>query len=218
MTVTDERVTQSQTRGHRWFAAIYDTMNRAEERGSMGRRRRDLLQDVRGEVLEIGAGTGANFEHYAESAHVIALEPDQFMLKRAREKLAKINRPGIELRQAPAEQLPVPDASIDVLVSTLVLCTAPDVPRALAEARRVLRPDGELRFIEHVRANGLRGRVQDTIKPVWKWLGAGCNPNRRTEQAIRAAGFDIVSSKREMLMPWMVPVITGVARLGATRT
>src|SRR5436853_589602 len=83
-----------------------------------------------------------------------------------------------------------------------------------AEERRVLRPDGELRFIEHVRGVGLRGRVQDAIKPVWKWLGAGCNPNRRTEQAIRAAGFDIVSLKREMLMPWMVPVITGVAKVG----
>ena len=87
-------VSTHDSRGHRWFAAIYDTMNRAEERGSMGRRRRDLLHDLAGDVLEIGAGTGANFEHYPESAHVIALEPDPFMLKRGREKLAKLDRPG----------------------------------------------------------------------------------------------------------------------------
>lgn len=204
-------VSTQDSRGHRWFAAIYDTMNRAEERGSMGCRRRDLLRDVSGDVLEIGAGTGANFEHYPESAHVIALEPDPFMLRRAQEKLAKLDRPGIELRQAPAERLPVPDGSIDAFVSTLVLCTARDVPGALAEARRVLRPGGELRFIEHVRGDGLRGRIQDFIKPAWNWLGAGCNPNRRTEQSIRDAGFEITSLKREMLMPWMVPAISGVA-------
>lgn len=218
MTTTQETRTDAGHRGHRWFAALYDTMNRAEERGSMGRRRRDLLYDVRGDVLEIGAGTGTNFEHYPERAHVIALEPDRFMLQRARVKLAKLNRPGIELRQAPAEQLPVPDASVDTIVSTLVLCTAGNVPRALAEARRVLRPGGELRFIEHVRHDGARGYVQDAIKPVWKWLGAGCNPNRRTQQTIGDAGFDIVSLKREMLMPWMVPVISGVAKSGISRT
>src|SRR4051812_37862139 len=111
MTITSETISERQTRGHRWFAAMYDTLNRAEERGSMGRRRRELLHDLAGEVLEIGAGTGANFEHYPESAHVIALEPDPFMLKRARERLSKPHRARIELRQAPAEQLPVADAS-----------------------------------------------------------------------------------------------------------
>jgi ubiquinone/menaquinone biosynthesis C-methylase UbiE len=197
-------------KGHRWFAALYDTLNRPVERKSLGPRREALLKDLGGEVLEIGAGTGANFEHYPKAAHVAAFEPDPFMFRKAQSKLAALDRPNIELRRAPAEQLPVADGSVDAVVSTLVLCTVQDQPGALAEVRRVLRPGGELRFVEHVRAAGIKGRVQDAIKPVWKWVGAGCNPNRRTEQAFREAGFEIVSLTRDKL--GVLPLISGVAR------
>src|SRR5207245_10642054 len=107
MTTTQEAPAKRR-RGHRWFAALYDPINRAEERGSMGRRRHELLTDIRGDVVEIGAGTGANFGHYPESAHVIALEPDPFMLQRARAKLDKLNRRNIEARDSPAERPAVP--------------------------------------------------------------------------------------------------------------
>jgi ubiquinone/menaquinone biosynthesis C-methylase UbiE len=207
-----ETQSREEPRGHRWFAALYDPLSKSDERGAMGRRRGELLHGVEGDVVEIGAGTGANFSHYSPGARVVAFEPDPFMLARGVKKLEELARANVELRQAPGEELPLPDSSCDTAVSTLVLCTVDDVPRTLAEIKRVLRPSGELRFIEHVRHETARGHLQDFIKPVWKWIAAGCYPNRRTEQAMRDAGFEIVSLKREMLMPWLIPAITGVAR------
>jgi ubiquinone/menaquinone biosynthesis C-methylase UbiE len=193
--------------GHRWFAATYELMTRANER-RLGPWRQHLLEDLHGDVLEIGAGTGTNFEHYPADARVVALEPDPFMLRRAEAK----RRPNIELRQAPAEDLPFADASFDVVVATLVLCTVRDLPRALSEIRRVLRPGGELRFIEHVRGGGLFGVIQDVAQPVWGWVSAGCQVNRRTEPAIVAAGFEVTAIDRRKMAPWM-PSITGRARV-----
>jgi ubiquinone/menaquinone biosynthesis C-methylase UbiE len=210
--VTREPPSHEKQRGHRWFAALYDPLSKSDERGAMGRRRDELLNGVEGDVVEIGAGTGANFSHYSTQARIVAFEPDPFMLARAEKKLQELASTNIDVRQARAEELPLPDSSCDTAVSTLVLCTVADVPRALAEVKRVLRPSGELRFIEHVRHDSARGHVQDFIKPVWKWVAAGCYPNRRTEEAILQAGFEIVSLKREMLVPWLIPVITGVAR------
>jgi ubiquinone/menaquinone biosynthesis C-methylase UbiE len=194
----------SAPKGHRWFAAGYDRMTRGNER-QLGPIRRGLIAPLTGDVLEIGAGTGANFEYYSDEARVTAFEPDPYMLERARPKL----RPNIDLRQAPAEALPVADASSDVVVATLVLCTVDDVPRTLSEVRRVLRPGGRLIFIEHVRAEGFGGRVQDVVKPVWRYFGAGCNLNRRTEQALRDARFDITSIEQTRLA--VLPAIYGTA-------
>jgi ubiquinone/menaquinone biosynthesis C-methylase UbiE len=194
-------------KGHRWFAALYDRISRGGERAQVAAIRQELLRDLRGDVLEIGAGTGANFEHYPGDARVVALEPDPHMLKRAKEKL----RPNIELRQAPAEALPYPDQSFDVVVSTLVLCTVRDLPRSLSEIKRVLRPGGRLVFIEHIRAEGFSGRVQDVIKPVWSYFAAGCNVNRRTESAFDDAGLRISTLTRTKFAPVVMPVIYGVA-------
>jgi ubiquinone/menaquinone biosynthesis C-methylase UbiE len=196
--------------GHRWFAALYDKLSGSDERGVLGAMRRQLLADLAGDVLEIGAGTGANFEHYPPTARVTALEPDPFMLKRAQEKLAALERSNVTLQQAPAERLPFRDASFDAVVSTLVLCTVRDVSQSLAEIRRVLRQGGRLHFIEHVRAAGLGGRVQDLIRPIWGWFGAGCHPNRRTLDTLSAAGFDVAVTERRKMMAF-VPLIRGTA-------
>jgi len=201
-------------KGHRWFASIYDNQMRMMERGFMAAMRRQLLGDLKGDVLEIGAGTGANFEYYPPGARVIALEPDPFMLRKAVTKLTALGRTNITLQLLPAERLAFDDASFDTVISTLVLCTVDDVPSSLAEIRRVLRPGGELRFVEHVRGTGFAGRTQDFIKPVWGYFGAGCNPNRRTEDALRAAGFDdVVITERRKVMGF-APLITGTARGG----
>lgn len=141
--------TPAGTNGHRWFAAFFDLQMRMMERGFMAEMRRQLLGDLKGDVLEIGAGTGANFEHYPTGARVTALEPDPYMLKKAEAKLAALGRTDITLQQSPAERLAFGDASFDTVLSTLVLCTVGDVPQALAEIRRVLRPGGEFRFVEH---------------------------------------------------------------------
>jgi ubiquinone/menaquinone biosynthesis C-methylase UbiE len=199
-------------KGHRWFAALYDGMNRSEEKGFLGEMRKQLLAGVTGDVLEIGAGTGANFAHYSATARVVALEPDPFMLKRAEQKLAGLGRANITLRSAPAESLPFPDASFDTVVSTLVLCTVRDPRRSLDEMRRVLRPGGRLLFVEHVRGDGVRGRVQDAIRPFWGWFGAGCHPNRRTEKTLRDAGWDVVIDERHRLFGF-VPMLRGHATL-----
>jgi ubiquinone/menaquinone biosynthesis C-methylase UbiE len=197
-------------RGHRWFAAVYDRLNARAERGPLGRARRELLSKITGDVIEIGAGTGANFEHYADAARVAALEPDPHMLRRAEQRLRTLGRDNISVQLAPAETLPVPDASFDIAVSTLVLCTVDDPARAVTEIRRVLRPGGRLVFIEHVRGDGMLGRFQDTVRPAWSWVGAGCQLNRRTEDALRAGGFDVTITERTKAMP-ILPVIIGTA-------
>lgn len=202
--------TAAATKGHKWFAALYDGMNRSEEKGFLGEMRRQLLAGVTGDVLEIGAGTGANFAHYPAAARVVAIEPDPFMLKRAEQKLAELGRENITLQRAPAESLPFPDASFDTAVSTLVLCTVSDPGRALDELRRVLRPGGRLLFIEHIRADGLAGRVQDAIRPCWGWFGAGCHPNRRTGETLRNAGWDVVIDERRRVVRF-VPMLRGRA-------
>src|SRR5581483_11491178 len=181
-----------QQRGHRWFAALYDLMMRSGERRTIGKIRRELLAGLRGDVLEIGAGTGLNFEYYPSEARVVALEPDPYMLKRAQRRLRVLDRTNIDIRTAPAEHLPFDAASFDAVVSTLVLCTVGDVAQSLAEVRRVLRPGGELRFLEHVRAEGRLGRLQDIVEPAWSWAGAGCHPNRRTESALHGGEFEII--------------------------
>jgi ubiquinone/menaquinone biosynthesis C-methylase UbiE len=202
-------------RGHRWFAAIYDRMMKAGER-RVGPIRNRLLGGLEGDVLEIGAGTGANIGHYGPGARVIALEPDPHMLRRAQAKLATLGVTNVEVQRAPAEALPFPDASFDAVVSTLVLCTVDDLAVSLTEIRRVLRPGGRFVFIEHVRGDGALGRAHDLIQPVWGWISAGCNVNRRTEAAIEAAGFETAKVEHLKSAPWM-PVIAGTARLAQAR-
>ena len=198
-------------RGHRWFAAFYELQMRAGER-RVGPMRRRLLAELAGDVVEIGAGTGANFPYYGPGARVIALEPDPHMLRRAQARLAALGATNIDVQRAPAESLPFSDASFDVAVATLMLCTVNDLPVSLAELRRVLRPGGRLVFIEHVRASGFPGRVHDLIQPVWGWCSAGCHINRHTEAAMVDAGFAFDEIRRLKLAPWM-PAIVGTARV-----
>ena len=203
-----------QGNGHRWFAALWDMVGRPGER-RYGEKliRPKLMGEAHGRVLEIGSGTGHSFSFYPADAQIVATDPDPHMLRRAEKRLAELGLKNIELRQAPAEALPFEDASFDHVVSSLVLCSVRDVPRALNEARRVLKPEGSLRFWEHVRNDDSRfwGGLQDTILPVWRWFGAGCHPNRRTHVAIEEAGFRIESIEliRDLAFE---PVIYGVAR------
>lgn len=185
--------------GHPIFAALYDGLGGAAERGWMGRRRSGLLAGASGSVLEIGGGTGANLPHYREAARVTVAEPDPFMRRKLRRKLGTARVP-VEVSEAGAEALPFSDGSFDAVVSTLVLCTVPDQGIALAEIRRVLRPAGQLLFIEHVRGEGYVARAQNRILPVWRRLLAGCHPNRDTLRSIREAGFEVVA-----LEPFLPP-------------
>lgn len=177
--------------GERIFAAVYDPMNRAGERGWMGRRREGLLADLGGTVLEIGAGTGANIAHYRSADRVVLAEPSALMRAHMDAKLLGAHVP-VEVSSAAAADLPFDDASFDAVVATLVLCTVPDVGAALAEARRVLRPGGELRFFEHgAEHHGRRAVWQRRIEPVWRRVGQGCHLTREPRMEIEAAGFAV---------------------------
>ncbi len=197
------------TKGHRWFAAFYSRFTERASRKRLAPILRSLLSELSGEVLEIGAGTGATFEHYPDAAHVIAIEPDPHMRKRAELRV----RPNIELRPGNGESLPAADASMDAVVVSLVLCTVSDLPGTLAEIRRVLKPDGKLVFIEHVRSGGIAGRMQDITQPVYGWIAAGCHWNRRTELAMRDAGFRFERIDRSKLSA--MRAISGIARRSA---
>jgi len=149
--------------------------------------------EATGRVLEIGAGTGLNFAFYPEHAEVVATEPDPHMLRRAEPRAAEH---GVDLRAAPAEHLPFPDGAFDTVVSTGVFCSVDDPGGALAEVRRVLRPGGQLRFSEHVRAERpLRRFMQRTLDPIHR-LVFRCHIGRDTLKTMREAGFEIEDLER----------------------
>jgi ubiquinone/menaquinone biosynthesis C-methylase UbiE len=166
----------------------------------MRRVREEIAGGAKGRVLELGAGTGANFPYYSDHAEeIVATEPDTYMLQRARRRAEEVGR-RTDLRQAPAEELPFEDASFDTVVSTLVMCTVADPARALSEVRRVLKPPGELRIYDHVRYEHAFGAFwQDLITPVWRWFGAGCHPNRDVASLVREARFEF--KQLELIKP-----------------
>lgn len=151
--------------------------------------RRKLVRGLVGRVLEVGTGTGLALPGYPETVtSVTAIDVDAEALARARPR-----RPDAELVQASVEDLPFADASFDVVVSSLVLCSVEAPGRALTEVFRVLRPGGELRMLEHVRAPSSKlATAQDLLTPAWKRMTGGCRLNRDTHFLVQQAGFDVV--------------------------
>jgi ubiquinone/menaquinone biosynthesis C-methylase UbiE len=173
------------------FAMTYDRQTAAMERAGLATIRAELLARLHGNVIEIGAGTGANLPFYGSGIESLTLtEPEAPMVRRLERRVRADGSPATVLR-APAEDLPFDDGTFDVAVSTLVLCGVADQPRALRELRRVLRPGGELRFIEHVRADDPRlARRQDRMN-VLNRVVVRCDCNRPTLDVIREAGFAV---------------------------
>ncbi len=178
-------------RGIEQIPWLYDAYTALLERGGFRHWRAWLAKGARGRTLDLGAGTGRNLPLYPPGVRTFAVDPHRDALLRARERA-----PGVPLVIARAEALPFRDATFDTVVSGLVLCSVADPARSLAEARRVLRPGGVLRVLEHVRAAGVAGRVQDLIQPLWTAISGGCHPNRETERAIEGAGFLVESETR----------------------
>jgi MFS family permease len=178
---------------HPIFARVYAWISPRMEQAGYAEHRGELLDGLTGRVIEIGAGNGMNFAHYPpDVTHVLAIEPEPRLRELAQAKATEVAVP-VEVVDATADRLPAADATFDAAVASLVLCSVRDVPAALAEVRRVLRPGGQLRFLEHVRADtpGL-ARVQRVLDAtVWPTFGGGCHTHRDTRAAIEAAGFTI---------------------------
>jgi ubiquinone/menaquinone biosynthesis C-methylase UbiE len=196
------------------FAAIYDRIMRRGEKRTMGRRRSELVAKARGRTLEIGSGTGANIPHYTDRVtELILAEPFEPMRRQLEHKLAASGKPARTLG-ASAEAIPLDEESVDTVVSTLVLCTVDFPDLALAEIARVLRPDGQLLFIEHVRSHAPRmAHWQDRLETPWRHFAAGCRCNRDTIASIQAAGF---STKHDAtywkgVPPIVAPLVIGCA-------
>jgi ubiquinone/menaquinone biosynthesis C-methylase UbiE len=191
----------------RLFSAAYDRGLKATEEAGLRQMRRELLARARGRVIEVGAGTGVNLELYPERiGELVLAEPDPHMRRRLREKLARSGR-AARIEAAPAEHLPFEDASFDTAIATLVLCTVPDPVAAIAEIARVLRPEGELLFIEHVRSQdpGL-ARWQDRLERPWRLLGDGCHCNRETEATLAASPLRLAATEHGAL-PKAIPIV-----------
>lgn len=201
------------------FARMYlSAAPQSEKRGATEHRRR-LLEGLRGTVIEVGAGNGLNFPHYPdEVGEVIAIEPEPTLRAEA-ERAAAEATVDVHVLAGVADELPLPDASAEAVVASLVLCSVPDQSRALAELHRVLRPGGALRFYEHVVPNcqpkRLMAQVADRSR-VWPTIAGGCHPARDTTAAIEAAGFEIEEIDRfgfaaQRFEP-SIPYILGRAR------
>jgi ubiquinone/menaquinone biosynthesis C-methylase UbiE len=204
------------------FARMYlRSAASAEQRGATDHRRR-LLEGLSGTVVEIGAGHGLNFPLYPpEVNEVVAIEPEPTLRSEA-DTAAKSASVPIRVLGGVADELPLDNESADAVVASLVLCSVPDQPRALAEVRRVLRPDGALRFYEHVvpRCQPKRFLLQAIDRSgLWPAIAGGCHPARDTTEAIMQAGFDIEEIERfgfsaAPFQP-LIPHILGTARLAA---
>ncbi|MDX1631915.1 MAG: methyltransferase domain-containing protein [Thermoanaerobaculia bacterium] len=180
-------------RGIEHIPWLYDAMMELADRGRLGQWRRRTVRNLQGRILEVGCGTGRNLPLYPDDARVVGLEPDLGTLGRARKRA-----PETSLVVGRAEDLPFPDRTFDVVVSSLVFCSVDRPAEGLREARRVLPADGELRMLEHVRAEGsLPARLQDLVQPLWTWITGGCRPNRDTEARVQEAGFRIHPGSRK---------------------
>jgi ubiquinone/menaquinone biosynthesis C-methylase UbiE len=194
---------------------------KAEERGATEHRRR-LLAGVRGTVVELGAGHGLNFALYPDDVtEVVAIEPEATLRGEAQAAAAQASV-SIEVLAGVADELPLGDASADVAIASLVLCSVPDQQRALAELRRVVRPGGELRFYEHVVARSQPKRLMLQLADrtgLWPAFAGGCHLARDTTDAIVRAGFEIEEIERfgfaaQRFEP-AIPHILGKARRAA---
>jgi ubiquinone/menaquinone biosynthesis C-methylase UbiE len=179
-------------RGIEQIPCLYEIVCSLYERAGLAEWRCALVAGARGRVLDLGSGTGRNLPLLPDGTQAVGLDPSLDALRHARRRA-----PGVPLVAGRAEALPFRDSVFDTILSGLVFCSVSDPPRGLAEVKRVLRPEGQLRMLEHVRSLvPWHARLQDVIQPVWTWAVGGCHPARDTEAAVERAGFRIEVEER----------------------
>ena len=206
--------TRNDTPLRRIFANYYERTSRSgEEQNFMTPLRREVVGQARGVVLEIGAGNGLNFTYYDPNIteRVEAIEPNSTMLHYAQTRAEAAKVP-VHLTQAPVENLPFMDNSFDSAVVTLVFCSVDDPLKGLNEVRRVLKPNGLLLMVEHVRAhNGFLVMLQNLITPLTRLMAGNCHWNRDTESTVRQADFKI-EQKRDLRWFLMTGIVLRAVR------
>ena len=177
------------------FSSKYDSFMANIER-TFQPIRKELVGDLEGAILEVGSGTGINFEHYNSKAKVIALEPSAFMLEKSKAKLpkkAQITTCNMGVEDKRLDSI-IKSNSLDYIICTLVLCTIPDQNLAFDKFKKWLKPSGKLIVLEHIHAqNNPRRLLYNIVNPFWKIIGGGCNLNRDTDISIKKAGFTMES-------------------------
>jgi ubiquinone/menaquinone biosynthesis C-methylase UbiE len=208
----------SEQASHPVFARIYTTVAEIGERRGGAEHRQRLLAGLSGRVIEVGAGSGANFTHYPTTVdEVVAVEPERYLRERAQRTAAQAPV-SVSVADGGADRLPGEPGSFDAGVAALVLCTVPDQQRALAELFRVIRPGGELRFYEHVVGHSKwESRYQRFADATfWPHVAGGCHLARDTKMGIEQAGFVIETCERFRFSPSPFlppdPHILGTAR------
>jgi SAM-dependent methyltransferase len=223
MSTLDPRGTEDVTRmsdltqfQHPRFARRYIGISDRLEQLGVGDLRRELLQGLHGCVVDVGCGDGKNFRHYPPTVtRVVAVEPDDVLRRHAEQNAASAAVP-VDVVAGHADDVPVADRSADAVVMTLVLCSVPDLGTALTEVNRVLRPGGELRFGEHVRAqNRVAALAQDALTPLSRRVDGNCHQNRDTAAALERSPLTVTRLRRfglrvAALLPGQ-PMIVGTA-------
>ena len=210
-------MTSSTTLDHPFFARIWPAIA-AHETEQMRESRRQNLAGLTGRVLEVGAGTGTNFALYPQSVtHVAAVEPEQRLAVLARDAAAGAAVP-IEVTNKTVETFSATEP-FDAVVCSLVLCSVAEPDSVLRQLFSLLRPGGELRYLEHVATEGLRGRLQQfvDVTTLWPRLAGNCHAHRHTENSIRAAGFEVHRTRTEQALPAWVPLPVSEFVLGRAR-
>jgi len=161
------------------------------------RLRSESVPKAQGDVLEIGIGSGLNLPFYSSAVrHVYGVDPSVELQKMATKRASDAPFKVTFLCQSAEQPLPLPDSSIDTIVMTWSLCSIPNPSAALQQMRRVLKPGGRLIFVEHGRSADTRVTAwQDRLTPFWKRIGGGCHLNRKIDDLIVAAGFQIIEEK-----------------------
>lgn len=203
---------------HPVFSRIYTLLAGLEEGGSVGAARTRVSAQLSGRTLIVGLGPGFDLAHLPDAVtEVVAVEPSGPMRHAAHSRVDDFRQTTpIEVLDAVAEELPLPDDSVDSVLFAYVLCSVDRPDAALREARRVLREDGVVGVLEHVRGDGgsWAARSQRIVAPLWPRLAGGCHCDRDTRAALERAGFDTGEVVDETLvnLPPVAPAIIGVAR------